>query len=206
MEKSNSRENLFKIKSILFMLFILVVLACAYFIFDRIKSYDPPEPIMYVWDVEDTDLTHIKISLPREGKEQSFIKIPEGDRFPWFFDDPQKSNVDTERWGGGIPLLLSGPSADRIILENATDEQLEKFGLTKPSMEISLTLKDGDTITILVGDSTPNGQNFYIMTSDIDSVATVDFSWYYVLHKLITDPPYASGSDPDSDETVSAEA
>ena len=83
------------------------------------------------------------MELPSENLSQSFIKIPQGDQFPWFFDDPQQSDVDMARWGGGIPLLLSGPSVARIIAENATEEQMARFGLTEPSIKITLTLEDG---------------------------------------------------------------
>jgi hypothetical protein len=30
--------------------------------------------------------------------------------------------VNMKRWGGGIPLLLSGPGAERLITSEATDK------------------------------------------------------------------------------------
>ena len=46
-------------------------------------------------------------------------------------DGPQ---VDNQRWGGGIPLLLSGPGANRLILQNATDAQLADYGFNTPNL------------------------------------------------------------------------
>ncbi|MFC1989856.1 DUF4340 domain-containing protein [Chloroflexota bacterium] len=137
------------------------------------------------------DIKHIEISLPKENKSQSFIKIKKEDKFPWYFDDPQRSDVNTERWGGGIPLLLSGPGADRVISENTTEEKLAEFGLIEPQMEMVLTLENGEILKIKVGDSAPDGHAYYVQAPDSNDVATVDYTWYEVLERLVTEPPYA---------------
>ena len=136
------------------------------------------------------EIEHIDIELPRDGKSQSFIKIPEGDKFPWYFDDPQRSNVDVERWGG-IPFLLRGPGVDRIISENTTEEKLAEFGLTQPRMKIALTLEAGDILNIKVGDKTPDGHAFYVQSPYSNDVALVDYTWYGVLERLVMEPPYS---------------
>ena len=170
---------------------ILAVLAGVYYWISHREQQPPPEPHYYVWDIEMDDINHIIISLPREGLSQSFIKIVQGHEFPWFFDDSQHSPVDTERWGAGIPLLLSGPGADRVICENATLEQLDEFGLLQPGLEIILTLEDNTTLNITVGDNTPDGSNYYIRAPGTNDVATVVRSWYEVLERLVKEPPYA---------------
>jgi len=149
-------------------------------------------PRVYLWDIDDNDLQHIVISLPHGGRSQAFIKISEGDQFPWYFDDAQKSPVDPIRWGGGIPLLLSGPGADRVIIKDATEEELATYGLTEPSMVITLTLFNGTVLKIDVGDSTPDGNNYYVRPPDTNGVATVDYTWYEVLANLVINPPYIS--------------
>ena len=102
--------------------------------------------------------------------------------------------MDVERWGGGIPLLLSGPGTDRVISENATEEQLAEFGLAQPQMEITLTLEDGDTLIIRIGDRTPSGDTFYVQVPNSNDVCLVDYTWYEVLKRLVKEPPYASPS------------
>ena len=183
-----------RIRSILILLAILLALG-GYFYFSRTPELPPKsKPIVYVWNIEMDEIQHVKIRLPREDKSEAFIKIPEGDKFPWHFDDPQQSKVDTTRWGGGIPLLLRGPGAERIIARDATEEKLAEFGLTQPQMEIALTLEDGDTLNIIVGDKTPDGNNFYVQAPGSNDVATVDISWYDVFERLVKKPPYASSS------------
>lgn len=179
-------------RNILILLVILAVLGGVYFIVSRSEPEEPQEPIVYVWDVDMDEIEHVVISLPREDMSQAFIKISEGDQFPWFFDDEQKSPVDQERWGGGIPLLLSGPGASRVITEDATDEQLEVFGLDQPAMEITLTLSDGEIVKTYFGDSTIDGINYYVRAPNSNAVATVDYTWYDVISGLVLDPPYAS--------------
>ena len=149
---------------------------------------------MYVWQIGMDEIQHIEMRLPRENMSESFIKISKEDKFPWYFDDPQRSEVDAARWGGGIPLLLSGPGAQRVIAKNAPLEKLAEFGLTQPQMEIILTLENGDVLNITVGDRTPDWNTFYVKAPNSNDVALVDYTWYEVLERLIKEPPYASTS------------
>ncbi len=137
------------------------------------------------------EIQHIVIRLPREDKSEAFVKISQGNKFPWYFDDPQRSAVDVARWGGGIPLLLSGPGAERVIAENVMEEKLAEFGLAQPQMEITLTIEDGDILNITLGDRTPSGDAFYIQGPNSNDVALVDYTWYEVLERLVREPPYA---------------
>ena len=183
-----------RIRSILILLIILLALG-GYFYFSNTPQPPPKsEPRVFLWNIEMGEIQHIEIRLPREGKSEAFINIPEKDKFPWHFDDPQKSKVDVARWGGGIPLLLSGPGIERVIAKNATEEELAEFGLTQPQMELALTLEDGDILNIIVGDRTPDGDAFYVQGPHSNDVALVDYTWYGVLERLVKDPPYAPSS------------
>jgi len=184
-----------RFRSILILLVILLALG-GYFIFFN-DSEPPPEkkePRVFVWLIEMNEIQHIEIRLPREDKSEAFIKISQEDKFPWYFDDPQRSEVDVARWGGGIPLLLSGPGAERVIAKDATEEKLAEFGLTQPQMEIILILEDGDILNITVGDRTPDGNTFYVRAPNSNNVCLVDYTWYEVLERLVKEPPYAPPS------------
>ncbi len=180
-----------RLRNILILLAILLALGGYFYFSNAPQPAAKAEPKLYVWLIDLERIQHIEIGLPREDKSQAFIKIPEGDKFPWYFDDPQRSEIDQERWGGGIPLLLSGPGANRVIARNATQEKLAEFGLAQPQMEITLTLEDGNILNIIVGDKTPDGNNFYVQVPDSNDVATVDISWYEVIERLVKEPPYA---------------
>ncbi len=180
-----------RLRNILILLAILLALG-GYFYFSNTPQPPPKsEPRVFLWDIDMLKIQHIEIRLPREDKSEAFIKIKEGDKFPWYFDDPQRSEVDVARWGGGIPLLLSGPGAERVIARNATEEKLAEFGLTQPQMEIILTLEDGDILNIKVGHRTPDGNTFYVQAPGSNDIALVDYTWYEVLERLVNEPPYA---------------
>ncbi len=181
-----------RLRNILILLAILLVLGGYYSLSSKPEPTPQPKTQLFVWMIDMDEIKHIKIELPREGKSQAFIKIREGDKFPWYFDDPQQSSVNETRWGGGIPLLLSGPGLDRVISENTTEEKLAEFGLTQPQMQITLTLENGNVMNIKVGDRVPDGHAFYVQAPDSNDVALVDYSWYYVLERLVTEPPYAT--------------
>jgi len=183
-----------RIKNILILLAILLALGGYFYYSETSQPPSTSEAKVYVWDIEMDEIQHIEIRLPRENKSEAFIKISEGNEFPWYFDDPQRSAVDSERWGGGIPLLLSGPGAVRVIAENATPEKLTEFGLTQPRMTITLTLENGDILNITIGDWTPDENAFYIQVPDSNDVCIVDYTWYNEMERLVKEPPYVSPS------------
>jgi len=177
-----------KVGSILALLAILVALG-VYFLFFRPEEPPPPPPESryFVWNVDVEELQHMVISLPQEDMSESFVKHE--DRY-WYFDDPPGPKVDMKRWGGGIPLILSGPGANRLITKDATEENLTVFGFTEPRITIVLTLENEDVINIEVGDSTPDGSAYYVRLADSNNVYTVDYTWYDVLERLVKEPPY----------------
>jgi len=186
-----------RFRNILILLAVLLALGGVYYFVNSPKPPPKQDPRYYAWLIEMDDIQHIEISLPSENKSQSFIKIPKEDTFPWYFDDAQRSNVDTKRWGGGIPLLLSGPGVERIIYRSTPPEKMAEFGLNQPSMEISLLLKDDKILNIKVGNNTPDGSSYYVMAPNTDNdVALVDRSWYEVLARIVTEPPYAPPATP----------
>ncbi len=183
-----------RLRSILVLLAILLALGGYFYLFNTSEPPPKVEPRVFLWDIKMGEIQHIEIRLPRENMSESFIRIKEEGKFPWYFDDPQRSEVDVARWGGGIELLLTGPGTERVIARNATEEKLAEFGLAQPQMEIILTLEDGDILNITVGDRTPDGNTYYVQALDSNDVALVDYTWYEVLERQVKEPPYAPPS------------
>ncbi|MFC1929139.1 DUF4340 domain-containing protein [Chloroflexota bacterium] len=179
-----------RLRNILILLVIFLALGGYFYFTSRPQPAPEPEPRTFVWSSNAEEIQHIEIQLPREDKSQAFIRVEEENRFLWYFDDPQRSNVDEKRWGG-IPALLSGPGADRVIAENATEEKLTAFGLIQPQIEIALTSEDGETLNIKIGDSTPDRHAYYVQFPGSNDVATIDYTWYEVVERLVKEPPYA---------------
>ena len=104
----------------------LVAAGVLYYFTSQTEIPPPAKPRHFVWDVEMEELAKMAISLPPLGKKETWVK--HDDRY-WYFDKPGGPKVNMKRWGGGIPLLLSGPGAERLIADNASDEKLGIFGL-----------------------------------------------------------------------------
>lgn len=173
--------------AIVAMVGILAALAIAYSVSRRSEPAPRPEPRPFLWSVEMDELKRMVISLPPEGKGETWVKRE--DKY-WYFDRPGGPRVDMQRWGGGVPLLLSGPRADRPIADSATDERLRIYGFRAPAMRIELTLENNDTINAEVGDRTPDGRAYYVKLLSSRDVYAVDHTWVEVLERLVREPPY----------------
>ncbi|UCB43835.1 MAG: DUF4340 domain-containing protein [Dehalococcoidales bacterium] len=179
-----------KLRSILILVAILAVATAVYFATRPVEEPPPtPDPKPRVWAFEMEELEHVLIELPRLDMRESFIKHEDRQ---WYFDDLTDTQVDSDRWGGGIPLILSGPLLEKIIAEDATEERLTDFGLTSPSMKIILTTEDEEITNIEAGDANPDGSIYYIRLAESNNVYAINSSWYEVLERLVLEPPYPS--------------
>jgi Domain of unknown function (DUF4340) len=149
---------------------------------------DAPEeaPRPALWSAQADDLVAVTIALPSAGKEGAWIKGANGD---WYDQKRDGRNVDVRRWGGGIPLLLSGPKAERLIAAAPAPEQLAAYGLLRPRMTVDLVLKGEQRIGVEVGDPTPDGSAYYVRVAARPQVYTVHATWFGVLERLVLDPP-----------------
>lgn len=174
-----------------FLVALAVVLAAlgAVFVITRPEADAPPPPAPKAWSFEFLDLTRVSIALPPLGLAESWVKGPDKQ---WYFDEPSGpgSQVARDRWGGGVPAILSGPRAARAIATDVDDEGLKTYGLAEPAMVIVLETISGERVEVEVGDPTPTGEAYYFKTADGRDIYTIDYTWYYVLERLVTEPPY----------------
>ena len=170
---------------------MLAVVGVVYLSLNKTTPTTPQQPRPYVWDFDMDALQKISLTMPKLNQSVSFVE--HDDRY-YYFDVPNGPKVDMTRWGGGIPLILSGPGADRLLFQNATDANLAECGFNTPTISITLTLNDNKVYNIDVADQTPSGQAYYIRLADTRDIYTVDSSWYDVVARLVTDPPYAPAS------------
>jgi hypothetical protein len=184
-----------KLRAIIVLVVIAAVLGVTLYAVNRPGPEEPVDSMPYVWDFTDQmdDLQHIKIDVRTEEGILSESFVQHEDRY-FYFDVENGSIVDMDRWGGGIPLLLSGPGADRRLVLNATDAQLTEYGFNVPKMAIELILKDGTVFNIEVGNSTPSEKTYYIRVKEERDIYTVDYTWYDVISGLVTNPPYPAAN------------
>ncbi len=180
-----------RVRAILFMAVVMAALGVVFFIANRPEPEAGAQTQPLVWSVGMDDIKAISISLPAEGKSEAWLKRGNRD---WYFNRPDGPKVNARRWGG-IPLLLSGAKAERLIATNATADKLAVYGFTDPRMVIDLVLENEDTIRIAVGDGTPDGNAVYVRLIDSTEVYSVHHTWFEVIERLVLDPPYTKGSD-----------
>ncbi|MCY4668615.1 MAG: hypothetical protein OXC29_11560 [Rhodococcus sp.] len=146
-------------------------------------------PIMWSFDLR--DLHRVEIALPQDQLAETWFHV---DRV-WYFDRPGRPLVDMDRWGGAVPYLLSGPGANRLIMEDAADDDLDLFGLLAPRMTIHLE-HDGEhgdsagTVVLVIGDETPDSFSFYLQLVGTGRGYPVARAGYEVMERLVVEPPY----------------
>ena len=197
-----------KLKAILILLAVLAVAGTTYYFVSRPKATKPPAANYYVWDFDMDKLQKVTISLPKLDKSESFVRHDDKE---FYFDVVNGPMVDNQRWGGGIPVLLSGPMASRLITLNATSDQLKEYGFdptsTKLNMDALLTITlNGSPVVydVQVGDSNPEATTYYVKLANLSDVYTVDKSWFDVLSDIITNPPYVPATLAIGTPTVSS--
>ena len=177
-----------RLRNILILVAVLAITITVYFVTRPVEEPPiKPDPVERIWQFEMEELKHIMIELPKLDMSESFLKHE--DEY-WYFNDPPGPQVDPNRWGGGIPAILSGPTMERNVAEDATEERLAAFGLTAPTMKITLTTEDEGVVSIEIGDAVPGGSDRYIRLADSADVYTVFGVWYEVIERLVLEPPY----------------
>lgn len=155
-----------------------------YVIFFELQKSPAREPdAPWFYNVNERDI--VQISVTHLGENQTFIK-QDGS---WYFDNGPSSVsqvVNIDRWGG-IPLLLTGPRSSRLLEEHVSDPA--QFGLSEPISHISVLLRDGRQVNVLLGDLTADGSDNYASLEGTTSVFLVDVTWGEVLNRLVTEPP-----------------
>ena len=72
---------------------------------------------------------------------------------------------------GTLANNANGMTSSAVIEENCTD--LEKFGLSDPSVTVKVEYETGTECTLYIGAAAPTGDVTYVMTEGVDTVYTV---------------------------------
>ena len=99
--------------------------------------------------------------------ETQDLKLVDG---KWRIVEPKPLAADQDSVTSMV-TSLSALTADKTIDDNPAD--LSSFGLTTPTLDITITKKDGKTAGVLVGDATPTNSGNYAKLSDSPKVYTI---------------------------------
>jgi hypothetical protein len=99
--------------------------------------------------------------------------LARNDAGTWQITQPQALPADQDSVKS-LVSTLSSVSSDRLIEEKA--QSLKEFGLENPPLEAVVTLKDGKTHKLLIGEETPTGSGVFAKTENDPRIFTVA-SW-----------------------------
>jgi hypothetical protein len=97
----------------------------------------------------------VKIEIRRTGGETTVAEKKAAD---WALTAPKPLRADQSAIGSVVSTLAS-LNSDRLIERNGAD--LATFGLASPTLDVTLTQKDGKTRQVLFGDEVPTGSGYY---------------------------------------------
>ena len=163
-----------------FILLVLVAVVGGYVLIFELQRQPEKSPnAPWFYDIGYDDI--VNISVTYGGQRQAFVKKEQ----TWVFEDTEEP-VNMDRWGG-IPLLLSGPRSLRVV-----DEQIDnpsEYGLDPPESYITVGLKDGRQLSVLLGNTTPDGNSHYAQVVGSAPLFLIHSSWGDIINRLVTEPP-----------------
>ena len=126
------------------------------------KSTDTSTKIL---TIPDNQITGIRIKK-LTGEAQDLKR----DNGRWALVEPKPMSADQDT-AGAMASALSSLSADKVIEDKATD--LKAYGLNVPTLDVTVTEKDGKSEELLIGDDTPTGSGAYAKLANNPRVFTV---------------------------------
>jgi len=94
--------------------------------------------------------------------------VRDGDKWQITAPKPMAADRDTV---SGITSTLSSLNSDKLVEDKATN--LAPYGLNSPSLQLTITKKDGKTEKLLVGDEAPTGSAFFAKSASDPRVFTI---------------------------------
>jgi hypothetical protein len=108
-----------------------------------------------------------KVEIRKTGGDTTIVEKKSG---KWELTAPKPLAADQDAVGS-IASAVASLNADRIIEEKAQD--LAQYGLASPSIEVTVTQRDGKNRELLIGDETPTSGSFYAKLQDNARVFTI---------------------------------
>jgi Domain of unknown function (DUF4340) len=126
----------------------------------------PSEPAPKILALNEGDIS--KVELRKKGGDQ--IVIAKDSSGKWQITSPKQMGVD-ESAVSSMLSSLSSVNSERLVEEKAAD--VDRYGLTQPTLEVTIADKNNATHKLLIGDDTPTGNGAYVQLAGDPRVFTV---------------------------------
>jgi ribosomal protein L12E/L44/L45/RPP1/RPP2 len=158
-----------RIKGLLVAALVLAALSGALYWSNRKQKAEESKPAAETPKIVKMEANDVqKVELKR--KDGQVVVVERGRDNQWTITAPKPLRADQETTGSLVSTLAS-LSSDKVVDEKPAD--LSQFGFNTPSLEVTITKKDGKTAKILVGDDAPTGGGAFVKTTDDPKVYTV---------------------------------
>lgn len=136
------------------------------------------------------DVTRIVVER-RQGLSFTVARRPDG----WFVEKPkaftaQRSKIDDILWD------LEDLTAVKFVTEQADQAKLREYGLAVPQVAITIHLKSGEQLRVLIGNQTED-RNYYAKTGASDQVVVIS---QFLFNDLPTKVEELEQTEPDFDQ------
>jgi hypothetical protein len=109
-----------------------------------------------------------RIDIKKKGGEETVVEKTNANS--WQMTAPKAYMVDKDA-ASQLSSSVANVSSDRVVEDKAGD--LGQYGLASPVLEVDVTMKDGKTKKLLVGDETPTGSGAYAVLVGDPRVFTI---------------------------------
>ena len=159
-----------KPRGLLAAVIVLLVLGGALWWSNRKQKADAAKPV--------ADTTTKILSIPEDQIKEVTIKktgaettvLRKGDDGKWQLAEPKPQRADQDTAKSLISSLAT-LNADKVVEDKAAD--LAPYGLTAPTLDVTVLKKDGKSQDFLVGDDTPTGGGAYAKLAGDAHVYTI---------------------------------
>lgn len=166
------------------LLIVLVALAgTVYFVESNPATPTPAAKTAPVLTFLSNEVTALEVN--GEGKT---VLVARGDENRWLLRKPEEASADQIRVDS-LVSRLGNLTATRTV---DAPSGLAEFGLEKPAVEAKVTLKSGQTSSLLLGERTPDKTSYYAKLPGAQTVYLIPVAVGGDLARLLADPPKAT--------------
>lgn len=181
------------------LLLLLALIASYVFLFELEKpSEESGKKSPWFYDLAMSEIEEFTVTY--EAESETFVQAPDG---TWHFDDFDGAPVDLDKFSG-ITLLLSGPRSMREL--EGDNINPAAYGLESPISSITVGMDGGRSVSIELGDITPDVKGQYVRLAGESDIFIVTNSWGDVLTNLVRNPPYMATPVQESEGSSGVEA
>ncbi len=133
---------------------------------------------------------------------QSPVRLERDEEGNWRLTAPEEKEADQPR----VKRIVESLATSRATRTLGPVDDWDTFGLAQPALTVTLTLQDGTTKQLFVGDRSPNKAAFYVRRPGEDKVHLMPTGVGNDLKEMVEKPPFPPTPTPTPTATLEVTA